>query len=122
MIYIGIVGSRDRSELQKIEEILSWHGNEHGYNNITVISGGADGIDTEAKRMAQKYGFQLIEYKPKFKEYPKKGNNIYFERNKKIAKKSDYLYAFPKDRRGGTMNTVKYFKEFGKEDKLIIID
>ena len=42
MIYIGIVGSRKRSEKVEIKRILSSERKKHG--DITVVSGGADGI------------------------------------------------------------------------------
>ena len=126
MIFVGIVGSRKRFEQKKIREILRHF--SLIYNDldqdITVVSGGARGIDTDAGIVANELGIPIIVFKPNRAEYSTKGNDIYFERNKLIAEKSDYLFAFPLNRKGGTMNTVKYFTDIhGKDTKrLKIID
>ena len=61
---------------------------------------------------------------PNKSEYKTKGNDIYYERNKKIAEISDYLFGFPLNRSGGTMNTIKFFKAKNnfKLGNLTIID
>ena len=120
MIYIGIVGSRERSEKEEIEKIIVDAVIKHGV--ITIVTGGADGIDKEAEAQARFLRVSRIIYEPIFSEYKVKGTDIYFERNKKIAKISDELHAFPLDRTGGTMNTIKHFKEFEKEGMLFIYD
>ena len=91
---------------------------------ICVVSGGAEGIDTDAKFVAKELGIPIIEFKPNKAEYSIKGNDIYFERNKLIAEKSNLLFAFPLNRSGGTMNTIKHFRNIhGKyTDRLRIFD
>jgi len=120
MIYIGIVGSRERSEKEEIEKIIVDAMKKYGA--ITLVSGGADGIDKEAEAEAKFKRVSRIIYEPIFSEYKIKGTDIYFERNKKIAKISNELHAFPLDRMGGTMNTIKHFKQAGKTDRLFIYD
>jgi len=120
MKHIGIVGSRKRREYERILQILT--GLEKKYNEITVVSGGALGIDDDAQLACKELGIPILILYPKLQEYSQKGNNIYFSRNWKIAEKCDFLYAFPLDRKGGTMNTVGHFKNFNKENNLIIID
>lgn len=134
MIYIGIVGSRKRNELERILRIV--RDAVSTYGEVTVVSGGAIGIDDNAKVIAHILDVPIIEYLPKHDEYNDiydecddtilifkgKGNDIYFERNKLIAVKSDELHAFPLNQRGGTMNTIKHFRNLGKEDKLFIYD
>jgi hypothetical protein len=52
--------------------------------------------------------------------------NIFYRRNEEIAKEPmDYLLALvAPDRKGGTENTIKYFKQYNKDwkKKLIIIN
>ncbi len=134
MIFIGIVGSRKRVEYIRVHNMVRNAINKYG--DITIVSGGAKGIDTTALIVANELGIPIIEYKPKLDEYSNKydndnnlifkgkGNDIYFERNELIAKKSDYLYAFPLGRYmvGGTMNTVGQFIELKGKDNLTIID
>ena len=67
-------------------------------------------------------GIPILIYFPNLQEYATKRNDIYFERNELIAKTSDYLYAFPLNRTGGTMNTVGHFIRLGKEHRLTIIE
>ena len=126
MIYIGIVGSRKRTERIHIREILRHFlllskGRD---SEICLVSGGAKGIDTEAEQIADSLGIEKLIFKPKRNEYSIKGDDIYFERNKLIAEKSDILFAFPLNRKGGTMDTIKHFINIhGKNtDKLRIID
>ena len=126
MIYIGIVGSRKRSEKPHIRELLRHfllfaNGSDR---EICLVSGGAKGIDTEAEYIAKSLGIPTIIFKPKTEEYWCRGKQVYYERNKLIAEKSDILYAFPLNRSGGTMNTVSYFKAIHGQntDKLVIID
>jgi len=120
MIYIGIVGSRHRDELIRIHALIIKKENEYG--EITIVSGGATGIDDNAYDMCMKLGVPILVIPPKRYEYHIKGNDIFFERNKLIAIKSNELHAYPQNRRGGTMNTVRHFRELGKKDKLFIYD
>ncbi len=120
MIYVGIVGSRRRSEKPKIIKILIEEKSKHG--EITIVSGGADGIDSDAQRVCKELGIRILIIYPNKREYKIKGNNIYFERNKEIAKLSDYLHGFPLNRSGGTMNTIAHFIKLGKINNLKIYD
>ena len=88
--------------------------------NITIVSGGADGIDNIARRVCDDLGIPIIEHLPKREEYAIKGDDIYFERNLLIAKDSGYLNAYPINMKGGTMNTVKHFRDLGKSKNLVI--
>lgn len=120
MIYIGIVGSRERTEKNKIMDIII--SEKKKYRDITVVSGGAEGIDDDARWACKQLGIPLLTFFPNLSEYDVKGNNIYSARNWSIAEISTWLYAFPLNRKGGTMNTVGHFKNFGKENCLKIID
>ncbi len=120
VIYIGIVGSRLRTEKAKIRKILFTERLTHG--NIVAVSGGANGIDGDVQWGCRALGIPILIYYPNKDEYEIKGDDIYFERNKLIAIKSDYLYAFPLYRKGGAMNTIKFFRELGKKERLKIID
>ena len=49
-------------------------------------------------------------------DYAKGQINRYYERNKKIAERSDVIIAFvAPDRRGGTENTIKWTKSLGEK-------
>ena len=105
----GIVGNRqgwdERFVMNKIHALT--HTN-HG--KITIVSGGADGIDYFAKQYA-------IEFKHDYQEFlPNKNEpspQRYFNRNKKIAEECDVLIAFDmKIGASGTKNIIKHGKNF----------
>ena len=120
MTHIGIVGSRKRTEQNKIMDIIISEKKKHG--DVTIVSGGAEGIDSDVYWACKELGIPILIYFPKLNEYSAKRNDIYFARNWLIANKSEWLHAFPLNRKGGTMNTVTHFKNFGKENRLIIYD
>lgn len=112
-LYIGFVGSRKlHSERvhRKIAEYLDWAINSYGKKDITIVSGGARGIDTITINMAKKRRIRTLVYLPKYDEYRTKYNKIYFERNQRIVDRCTILIAFPYNYSKGTMNTVKLFK------------
>ncbi len=120
VIYIGIVGSRLRTEKIKIRKILFEKREKH--RNIIAVSGGANGIDDDVQWACRTLGIPILIYYPNKDEYKIKGDDIFFERNELIAIKSDYLYGFPLYKRGGTMNTIGHFIRLGKKERLSIID
>ncbi len=120
MYYIGIVGSRKRSERRHITLILLDAIGKHG--DITVVSGGAMGIDSEAYDVCMELGVPILTIPPKRKEYHIKGNDIFFERNDLIAQKSVELHAFPLNRSGGSMNTVGHFIRLKGKTNLHVYD
>lgn len=54
---------------------------------VTVLSGGAKGVDSIAVEVAKKLGNKVIEFKPSAKNW-----DAYKERNIKIAQECDELY------------------------------
>jgi len=94
---IAIVGSSHLSETEGIDArknsglVLNSLIEEYGVDDITLISGGAKGVDTEAEDVAKQLGIKTIIHKPL--EY--KWENGYKPRNLKIANECDVLYCFP---------------------------
>jgi len=143
MIVIGIVGSRTRnSEEDKKKLMLKIFDLCSGmlYTGSKLITGDCDrGGDKFAREIASNW--KDIEVDIKRIRDPKTGeemdfNNhrsftyyemvkIFYARNEEIAKEEmDYLVALvTSNRKGGTENTIKYFKKHHEdwEDKLILI-
>jgi len=119
VFYFGIVGSRryfnEEIVRETVRELFTIFEDELG-----IVSGGCKGVDSWAVDEAIKIGVpinQIIVYRPilintrSFYEIVKR----YYDRNKKIAKRCDFLIAFPaEDRKGGTESTIKYAKQFNK--------
>ena len=89
MIYIGIVGS-SKAQHNQGGVALTVHNILDRYNNrdTTIVSGGAEGVDTIAIGIAKLHGYNVIEYKPD--EYNWNG---YKKRNLLIANKCDKVYS-----------------------------
>ena len=123
--YIGFVGSRKlRKETvsHKINDYMLNMMDRFGKKDITIVSGGAKGVDTYSIEIAKEFGLRTLVYLPKNDEYSSKFdddgnlifqgkyNKIYFERNKRIVDMVDILIAFPYQGKGGTMNTIVLFR------------
>lgn len=110
---IAVIGSRDMMpnvdkiirDIQKITE------------NPIIISGGAKGTDTQAKKAAQKMQWDYIEYRPNYELYGKPAPMI---RNKKIIDQAEYVLAYWNGESKGTAQAVEYAKKKGKNGILKI--
>jgi len=127
---IGIVGSRRRiskEDEKYIFDLVQEHINEFGTASLVLVSGGCPvGADAFAERAADYFGVSILVHYPvklpKVKSrYEAAERN--FERNRKIARDSDIVFAeIAPDRTGGTENTLKHAKEFNKKIVLIFPD
>jgi predicted Rossmann fold nucleotide-binding protein DprA/Smf involved in DNA uptake len=80
-----------------------------------IISGGAKGADTLARRWAEEYGVTIKEYFPNWSL----GRCAGPLRNKDIITNSTHMLAFPSKDGSGTQNAIKLAKEKGI--KIIVI-
>lgn len=101
---IAVVGNRVGWKEKRIHEILSTLLIFKKLVDITIVSGGADGVDTYAQTYAKKHGFPIkIIYPSPHRPTPER----YFERNQKIIDEADELIAFNKKvGAGGTQSTI----------------
>lgn len=112
---IGIVGNRAGWTYEEVKKQLDMHGI---YESDTIISGGAEGVDTFAQMYAKEIGARiLIIYPDPQQPSPQK----YFDRNYKIICECDCLLAFQKlSHHSGTQNTINAAKKQGK--KILVFD
>lgn len=82
-----------------------------------IISGGAKGTDTQAKKAAQKMQWEYIEYRPNYGLYGKPAPMI---RNKQIIDQAEYVLAYWNGESKGTNQAVEYAKKKGKNGILKI--
>ncbi|MFW9952190.1 MAG: YpsA SLOG family protein [Candidatus Thorarchaeota archaeon] len=93
--------------------------------NDTIISGGCKGVDTWAIERAKERGMKTKEFLPNLKDCKHRGEftQAYYNRNEQIVKASDIIVAFVMpDRKGGTENTIKWAKEYGKFIYIVMED
>jgi len=126
-ISLGITGARKKNG-------KLWTGDEH-YNEFKtallewiatngmpdkMISGGAVGADTHARRFAEEHDIEFVEHLPyKHLRSPQK----FYRRNEDIVNDSTHIVAFPSDiygrdweyTRGGTQWTMRYAMKQGVE-------
>jgi len=121
---LGIVGSRRRI-LPADKELIRNRIRAH-HPDMIVSGGCSKGADRFAEELAVELGISIMIFRPDFRRFTAtttKGDiiNAYYKRNEKIAEASDYLIALVAfDRKGGTENTINYFKKSGKEKMLEI--
>ncbi len=107
---IGVTGSRNFTDYEYLKSSLD------SLNPTEIISGGAKGADSLAKKYAGEKGLPIIELLPKFKTdkatpyHPK----WYIERNKQIAQDCDHLAAFWDGASRGTKHTIDFAEKASK--------
>lgn len=95
---IAIVGTSDLNEKEEVlvrdlcSKLLNTAKKVSG-EEITVLSGGAKGVDSIAVEVAKKLGNKVIEFKPDISDWEDiDGKKGYKSRNIKIAQECDELY------------------------------
>jgi hypothetical protein len=78
---------------------------------VTVVSGGADGVDKSAVRAAAGRGLAFVEHFPNYVTHSREKAPL--ERNTLIAGDIHELHAWPSDRARGTWDTVNKAKARG---------
>ena len=81
-----------------------------------IISGGAHGIDSLAKKFAIQNQIEFMEFPPDYKKFGDKAKRI---RDKLIVEKCDELIAFWDGECEGTKYTMDYAKQLGKTVTII---
>ncbi len=81
-----------------------------------IVSGGAKGIDTCARRWAEAHGLAVTEFLPDYQRY---GRGAPMVRNRLIVDYADAVLAFWDGKSKGTDYTVKYARKKGKPVALI---
>lgn len=106
---LAVIGSRQFNDydffVNKINEYID-------LSKITVfISGGAKGADSLAERLAKDKGFEMIVFKPDYKQYSRAAT---FIRNREIINHADIIVAFWDGKSSGTRYTIDYAKRQAK--------
>lgn len=111
---LAIVGSRSFKDYESLKTtILSLY----EIDDIEfIISGGAKGADTLAKRFAKEHQIPISIHKPLWEEY---GNSAGIVRNCRIVRECDEVIAFWDGESKGTKFTIKYAEEQNKEVLII---
>lgn len=101
---IGIVGSREFPQLELVKMLVG-----EFPKGVTVVSGGAAGVDRTAADAARAAGLEVLEFLPDLNGCKARHEFTarYYARNQQIIEASDLLIAFTEKDSGGTWDTIK---------------
>lgn len=99
---IGVVGSRAFNDYRRLQEVLN---KQCGFptKKNTIISGGARGADSLAKRYAKAFKLSYEEFLPNWDKY---GRSAGFRRNQHIIDASEMIVAFWDRKSRGTKDSI----------------
>lgn len=108
---LAIVGTRTFNDYDLMKSKLS---------DLTgielIISGGAEGADTLARRYAKEYNIEIIEFLPNWQEHGKAAGPI---RNEFIVKACTHIVLFWDGKSPGTRSSLELAKKHRKRYRLI---
>ena len=108
---IAIVGSRGYSDLEAVRKYI------RGLpKDVTIVSGGAPGVDRAAEREARRLGLALVIYRA---DWDKLGRGAGIVRNGTIVENCDRVVAFWDKVSRGTENTIMRAKRAGKPVEIV---
>ena len=84
-----------------------------------IVSGGAKGIDSDAREYAREHNIPLREFLPDYKRY-KRGAP--FRRNTQICDYADIVLAFWDGRSGGTKYVIDYCRKNNIPVSVFVVD
>ena len=130
MLKIAIVGSRKLLDYDKFKqavdeaipklEIGIEHFRDVEFGNIEIVSGGATGVDTLARKFAENNKLNFTEFPADWTKYGKAAGPI---RNQQIAEYADFCIAiYYKEISRGTKNCVLCFEDLSKKTVVMIVN
>ena len=108
---VGVIGSRGLT-VDNLEQYLP-------ENTTEIVSGGAKGIDTCARKYAISHGIKLTEFLPEYRRY---GRGAPLKRNLKIIEYADVVIAFWDRQSKGTKNVIENCKKLNVKVDVHIIE
>jgi hypothetical protein len=117
MSRLAIVGYRHFTDYEVFTRIVNNYMLE--YEIETIISGGAEGVDTMAKEYANEYEYNYIEFPADWTKYGVQAGPI---RNTQIVQNCDRVLAFASTNSRGTFDTIKKAKKILGDKMVKVID
>jgi hypothetical protein len=108
-LIIAIVGSRTINDYNLIERVILQHISIEKIGEI--VSGGAIGVDTLARKFAKKHNIKMTEFYPDRKRFGRKAAHL---RNTTIIQHCDRCFAFIKNNSSGTRDSIRKCRAMGK--------
>ena len=108
---VAVIGSRDLT----IDDLSKYLPED----TTEIISGGAKGVDTDARKYALAHGIKLTEFLPDYKRYGRGAAPL--KRNLQIIKYSDIVLAFWDGTSKGTKYVIDNCRKMGVTVKVYTI-
>lgn len=105
LLRLAVVGSRTFHDYKLMSEILQW------YDIKEIVSGGAVGADSLARRYARENDIPLREFPAQWEKHGKKAG---FVRNEMIVDACDEVVAFWDGKSRGTKHTIDFAEKKNK--------
>ena len=106
IFHLGVIGSRTFNDYTLCKKTLDKVFKKllDKYEEVVIVSGGAKGADSLAKKYSKENKVKIIEFLP---DWDKHGKAAGFIRNNDIVEKSDLLIAFWDGQSSGTLHSIK---------------
>ncbi len=112
---IAVIGSRDFKGSNLIPHYLDRELMK--YYELSIISGGASGVDTIAKQYAFERQIDYIELKADWRTYGRAAGPI---RNKLVVELAETIYAFWDGKSKGTLSVIQFARRLGKPYQVLV--
>ena len=112
-----ICGSRTITDRKWIFSEINKCINIADFKDISILEGGAKGVDTIAKEYAIENNIPVVEYLP---DYDKYHNKACHQRNEKMAKACDFMLVLLDGESGGSLHDILMAEKYRKPYKVRI--
>lgn len=119
MSVLAIVGSRDFTDYRIFCRFVQQTLQKWEISPEKVVSGGASGADTLARKWAAERGLPIVEH---FPEWSTIGLSAGPVRNRKIVEDATHLIAFPSRSGTGTQHSISLAQKKGIPVEMLFID
>lgn len=117
---VAVVGSRSFNNYQVVSQAVSYViDNLFPDSQIEIVSGGALGVDSLARRFAKEKGYLLTEMKPNYQH--NNDRTAPLRRNIEIANYCDYYVAIWDGESTGTKHILDHLQKLGKPGSITYI-
>ena len=106
-----ICGSRSITDRKWIFSEIEKCITENQFHNVTILEGGARGVDSIAKEYAVENNIPVVEYLP---DYDKYHNKACHKRNEEMAKDCDFMLDLWDGESGGSLHDILMAEKYNK--------